>query len=255
MSDLPDSLNTDSSQPISLGRALEILSRGTIQEEHGLLAWGSNYAYLVPVVDGAATLLAVYKPQRGERPLWDFPDGSLCYREVAAFVVSEMLNWQIVPPTVLRAGPYGLGSVQVFIPHDPDVNYFSPFPPDCQEQLQRIVAFDYITNNADRKGGHCLLDSQGHLWGIDHGVTFHHAPKLRTVIWDFAGQALPEAILRDLRALHAALGEASAAAVQALQGLISEREYAAFRTRVERLIEAGRFPRPGPGPNYPWPPV
>ncbi len=255
MSDLPDSLNADLSQPISVKRALEILSRGTIQNEHGLLAWGSNYAYLAPVVDGEVTLLAVYKPQRGERPLWDFPDGSLCYREVAAFVVSEILNWQIVPPTVLRSGPYGLGSVQVFIQHDPDMNYFSPFPPACREQLQRIAAFDYIINNADRKGGHCLLDSQGHLWGIDHGVTFHYAPKLRTVIWDFAGQALPEAMLQDLRALCDVLGKASAAAVQALQGLISEREYTAFRARVERLIEAGRFPRPGPGPNYPWPPV
>lgn len=255
MSDLPDLPGPDLSQPINVKRVLEILSRGAIQDEHGLLAWGSNYAYLVPVADAEATLLAVYKPQRGERPLWDFPDGSLCYREVAAFLVSEMLGWQIVPPTVLRAGPYGLGSVQLFIHHDPDMNYFSPFPPDCQEQLQRIAAFDYVINNADRKGGHCLLDSQGHVWGIDHGVTFHHAPKLRTVIWDFAGQSLPEALLTDLSALCDTLGQAVAPAVQALRGMISEREYTAFRVRVERLIEARRFPRPGPGPNYPWPPV
>ncbi len=254
MSEISDSAGANS-EAITIAQVLQTLSLGTIQEEHGLLPWGSNYAYLIPVSGDEHTLLAVYKPQRGERPLWDFPDGGLCYREVAAFLVSEMLGWQLVPPTVLRGGPYGLGSVQFYVDHDPEMNYFSPFPPECREQLQRCAVFDIIINNADRKGGHCLLDSQGHLWGIDHGVSFHYAPKLRTVIWEFAGQPLPESITRDLMTLCKTLGKVDAPVNQAFRELISERERAAFHRRIGRLLEAGQFPHPGSGPNYPWPPV
>ena len=242
------------SEPLTAAQVLQTLSRGTIQEKHGLLPWGSNYAYLVPISDDERTLLAVYKPQRGERPLWDFPEGTLCLREVAAYVVSEMLGWQLVPPTVLRGGPYGLGSVQFYIDHDPEVNYFTPFPAECRGQLQRFAAFDYVINNADRKGGHCLMDSQGHLWGIDHGVSFHYAPKLRTVIWDFAGDPLPGEMLRDLATLCGALDDADGPG-RVLRELISGRELTAFRRRVDHLLETRRFPRPGAGPNYPWPPV
>ena len=249
----PDPKSADST-PLTVAQVLQTLNRGMIQEEHGLLPWGSNYAYLVPVTDDERTLLAVYKPQRGERPLWDFPDGTLCQREVAAFVVSEALGWQIVPPTVLRAGPYGLGSVQFYVEHDPEVNYFSPFPMQCHDQLKRVAAFDYIINNADRKGGHCLLDSQGHLWGIDHGISFHRAPKLRTVIWEYAGEPLPDQDAQDLVRLCETLGQPGLL-TQALSELLSEQEVLAFRKRVERLSDVRVFPQPGPGPNYPWPPV
>ncbi|GAB4569903.1 MAG: SCO1664 family protein [Anaerolineae bacterium] len=243
------------SEPISVAEALQTLARGEIQEEHGLLPWGSNYAYLVTVADDVRALLAVYKPQRGERPLWDFPDGTLCYREVAAFLVSEALGWQLVPPTVLRTGPYGLGSLQLFIHHDPELNYFTPFPESCQPQLQYFAVFDYLINNADRKGGHCLLDAQGHLWGIDHGISFHYQRKLRTVIWDFAGEPLPDAIIKDLMAFCDTLNDPGATFTLAIQSLLSEREVAALHSRLNDLLETRRFVQPGDGPNYPWPPV
>ena len=251
----PSDSSDTSPELITVAQVLKTLASGIIQEEHGMMPWGSNYAYLVSVSDEEREVLAVYKPQRGERPLWDFPTGTLCYREVVAFVVSEALGWQIVPPTVLRGGPYGLGSVQFFVDHDPEINYFTPLPPEYRDQLQRFAAFDYIINNADRKGGHCLLDAQGHLWGIDHGISFHRAPKLRTVIWEFAGEPLPEAITGDLRALRVRLESEDDPTVSTLSGLLDEREVLAFRQRVERLLEQGCFPQPGPGPNYPWPPV
>lgn len=242
------------SEPLTFAQVLTTLARGTIQEEHGILPWGSNYAYLVSVSDDERVLLAVYKPQRGERPLWDFPDGTLCYREVAAFLVSEMLGWELVPPTILRAGPYGLGSVQFFVDHDPDMNYFTPFPPECREQLQRFAVFDSLINNADRKGGHCILDEQGHLWGIDHGISFHYQPKLRTVIWDYAGQTISEKIVQDLSALCVILQDEAGVDDQ-LAELLLPHEIAALSHRLDHLIETRRFVEPGPGPNYPWPPV
>lgn len=245
----------DSVTRLTKSTILETLAVGEMQEDHGLLPWGSNYAYLMSVSAEQHSLIAVYKPQRGERPLWDFPDGTLCYREVAAFVVSEMLGWDIVPPTVLRGGPYGLGSVQFYIEHDPQLNYFSPFPVDVEAQLQRIVVFDYLTNNADRKGSHCLLDAQGHLWGIDHGLTFHYAPKLRTVIWDYANDKLPTAISNDLTMLCGELQQPEHDGSNLLHQLLAEREVIAVQHRAEHLLKTNRFPLPGAGPNYPWPPV
>ena len=242
-------------QILSLGDVLYTLNKGTIQEDHGVLPWGSNYAYLVSVTDDTRTLLAVYKPQRGERPLWDFPNGTLCYREVAAFRVSDALGWDIVPPTVLRSGPYGLGSLQFFIHHDPEINYFTPFPEVVVPRLQHFAVFDYLINNADRKGGHCLLDEQGHLWGIDHGVSFHVQHKLRTVIWDFAGEPVPDLILESLLAFCDTLSAPDAPGMTLLKGLLTEQEIRAFRRRLDTLLETRRFPAPGPGPNYPWPPV
>lgn len=254
MMNSPETPDTDF-EPITPAEVIETLARGQMQEEHGLLPWGSNYAYLVSVTDDVRTLLAVYKPQRGERPLWDFPEGTLCYREVAAFVVSEALGWQLVPPTVLRGGPYGLGSVQFFIHHDPEINYFTPFPPGSEAQLQRFAAFDVLINNADRKGGHCLLDAQGHLWGIDHGVSFHYSHKLRTVIWEFAGMPLPESIVADVAAFSRVLHDAESRLTTVLHDLLADHEVEALRQRADRLLETCIFPEEGPGPNYPWPPV
>src|SRR5215831_5202795 len=192
------------SQPLDIPRILRLLACGSMREEHGMLRWSSNYTFLVSITDEDLKMLGVYKPQRGERPLWDFPDGTLCYREVSAYIVSDALGWQVVPPTVLRDGLRGLGSLQLYIDHDPDTNYFS-LDESYADQLRRFAAFDYVINNADRKGGHVLCDGKNRLWGIDHGIGFHIAPKLRTVIWDFAGQPVPSDLLDDMRRLSADL--------------------------------------------------
>lgn len=245
---------TQNSTPVTMERVVEILEKGTIRAEHGIMRYSSNYTFLVSVIHDDLNLMAVYKPQRGERPLWDFPDGTLCYREVASFLTANALGWQLVPPTVLREGPRGLGSVQFYIDHDPEQNYFS-FDTDMIPQLMTMAAFDYLVNNADRKGGHCLVDSQGHLWGIDHGITFHTANKLRTVIWDFAGQPLPENLLADVEKLCGSVEETDHAFRQAMQKLLSEAEMRAFQSRIRHLLRTKRYPQPGSGPNYPWPPV
>lgn len=240
--------------PITVERLLEVLALGRVEAQHGVMRWSSNYTFLLSIVYEDVTTLAVYKPQRGERPLWDFPDGTLCYREVAAFRTSHELGWRIVPPTVLREGPHGLGSVQVFIEHDPEQNYFS-FDQSLRPQLRRIALFDYLVNNADRKGGHLLLDPTGHLWGIDHGITFNRDHKLRTVIWDFAGEPVADDLLDDVRRLLAIFDEPDSAFRRDLCALLTEGELLAFRRRIEKLLQTQRYPLPGPGPNYPWPPV
>lgn len=249
-----DDDKTPQSTPIPIDRVLDVLKRGTVETEHGLMRWSSNYTFLVSVTHDDDKLLAVYKPRSGERPLWDFPEGTLCQREVATFLTSHELGWQLVPPTTLRDGPRGVGSVQFFIDHDPECNYFS-FDETVLPQLMRMVAFDCIVNNADRKGGHCLLDEQGHLWGIDHGITFHSAHKLRTVIWDFAGQSIPESYLDDLDRICGAVSNTDSVFHQSLNDLLSPVEIDSFHGRIRRLLKTRRYPQPGPGPNYPWPPV
>ena len=242
--------------PAGFVEAVTLLTCGEVRDEHGMLRWSSNYTFLVTVADQDSQTMAVYKPQRGERALWDFPDGTLCYREVGSFLVSEALGWRIVPPTVLRSGPRGIGSVQWFIPGDPNVNYFTfALDPNLAPQLRRMSAFDYLVNNADRKGGHCLLDSEQHVWGIDHGITFHTAPKLRTVIWDFAGETVPDDIIEDVEGLYVSLQDETSPLKTALDKLLAAGEVQALMARTRRLITRREYPRPGPGPNYPWPPV
>lgn len=249
-----ESPQNPSSAPVTLERVVEILTLGDIQAEHGIMRYSSNYTFLISVTHDGLTVPAVYKPRRGERPLWDFPEGTLCQREVASFLTSQALGWQIVPPTVLREGPRGIGSVQLYIDHDPEVNYFS-FDSDMTPQLKVMAAFDCLVNNADRKGGHCLVDSQGHLWGIDHGITFHTNHKLRTVIWDFAGQPIPDELLASMEALCIQVDDPDSSYRQAMLSLISEAELRAFQTRMRHLLRTRRYPQPGSGPNYPWPPV
>lgn len=241
-------------QPFDVPQALHVLAFGDAQLVQGLLRWSSNHTFLLSLTQGDQHVMAIYKPQRGERPLWDFPDGTLCYRELAAYAVSQALNWDLVPPTVIRDGPRGIGSVQYFIDHNPEINYFS-FTERHHDQLRRMVAFDYIINNADRKGGHCLLDAHDHIWGIDHGIGFHTAPKLRTVIWDFAGQLIPVPILDDLQCLLDQFNQPASPLMRTLSRLLHDTELAAFGVRLRRLIQRAEYPRPGPGPNYPWPPV
>lgn len=240
--------------PITVERLLEVLAQGDIEAEHGVMRWSSNYTFLLSVTLDDVTTLAVYKPQRGERPLWDFPDGTLCYRETAAFQTSHELGWQIVPPTVLREGPHGIGSVQFYIEHDPEENYFS-FNESHRQQLRAIALFDYIINNADRKGGHVLIDPTGHLWGIDHGITFNRDHKLRTVIWDFAGEPISDDLLTDVERLLTHLTDPDSTFRQSLCRLLNDSEIHAFQRRMEKVLRNRRYPQPGPGPNYPWPPV
>lgn len=237
----------------------DAILEGEVDAEHGMMSWGSNYTFLVTISHQEAKFLGIYKPRMGERPLWDFPDGTLCQRETASFVVSEMLGWHLVPPTILREGPRGIGSVQAFINHDPNEHYFTFGDDDNAElysqQLQKMSAFDVIVNNVDRKGGHCLLDEGGKIWGIDHGLTFHPANKLRTVIWDYAGQAIPTDLMNDIQQLCATLEDDQDPNTQQLHELINPRELSTMKNRIDRLMQSGTFPMPGTGPNRPWPAV
>lgn len=238
---------------LPMSHTLQLMREGEVREVHGLIPWGSNYTFLVMVNDGQHEALAVYKPRSGEQPLWDFPEGTLCQREQAAFLVSEALGWGIVPATVLREGPHGPGSIQFFVPHDPDENYFT-FGRRFRSQMQRIALFDEIVNNADRKGSHCLLDAHKRIWAIDHGVCFNAQPKLRTVIWDFAGQAIPGHLLEEVGRLCVAL-ESGNPVGRDLETLLDAREIEALRHRTSRLMEVGVYSQPGTGRSYPWPPV
>lgn len=240
--------------PLTFERVLEILEKGVVDTEHGIMRWSSNRTFLVSIVLDELSVLSVYKPRTGERPLWDFPDGTLCLREQAAFLTSQALGWQLVPPTVLREGVRGLGSFQFFVDHDPEQNYFT-FDKTFAPQLMRISLFDCLVNNADRKGGHCLLDAQGHIWGIDHGITFNSVHKLRTVIWDFAGEPISDLLLTDIEKLCVTLTDSAKSYRQSLEKLLSKGEIEAFQARIQRLLKSRRYPKPGSGPNYPWPPV
>ena len=240
---------------VAYAEALDTVENGAMDAEVGLMRWGSNYTFLVTLTRGDARLMAIYKPRIGERPLWDFPDGTLCNRETAAWLTSDALGWGLVPPTFLRDGTRGIGSVQLFIDHNPEVHYFTLDRARLARQLERMAAFDAIVNNADRKGGHCLLDDDERLWGIDHGLTFNASEKLRTVIWDYSGLPIPEPILEDLRCLCRRLDDETDAYTDSMAALLSAREMRMLRARVGRLVESGEFPLPGMGPNRPWPAV
>jgi uncharacterized repeat protein (TIGR03843 family) len=238
---------------ISLETLLMLLQEGRL-EVQGLLPNGSNYTFLALLSRGDLRTLAVYKPTRGEQPLWDFPEETLAYREVAAYLTSDVLGWDFVPPTVYRTeGPHGPGSLQYFIDAQPDCHYFT-FSNEDKAELPRVALFDLLVNNADRKGGHILRDTAGKLWLIDHGICFNAQPKLRTVVWDFGGHAIPAGLLEDLRAFRRRLDD-DADLLAAYNSLLSASEIAALRRRADRLLSARKFPEPGPGRNYPWPPL
>jgi hypothetical protein len=217
--------------------------------------WGSNYTFLVEVQHTGETLKAVYKPTRGERPLWDFPAATLARREVAAYLVSEALGWRLVPPTVYRRqGPIGPGSLQLYIDHEPEYHYFN-FREEDRQRLRIVALFDSLVNNADRKGSHILVDQQNRLWLIDHGICFHVEDKLRTVIWDFAGERLSEPFCNELRAFRQKLGPPSDLA-SALKPYLSPEEIQALGGRANRLVVSGQFPNPNPNRRFqPWPPL
>lgn len=218
----------------------------------GLLDGASNHTFLAEVAADGRRVPVVYKPVRGEAPLWDFPPGTLARREVAAYRLSLDLGWPRVPPTVLREGPIGPGAVQAFVRADPSEHFFTLRDRRLAD-FRPVAAFDAVANNADRKGGHCLLGEDGELWAIDHGLCFHVQSKLRTVIWDFAGEPVPGQLREDLG--RAAAGLRDGTLREDLLGLLAGEEIDAAAARAERLAGSGRFPQPGPGRAVPWPPV
>ena len=238
--------------PVDEDLALDVLRHGEI-DILGRMPWSSNGTFLcdleldgAPLPDGV-TLQAIYKPHRGERPLWDFPSG-LFAREVACYELSKALGWDLVPPTVLRDGPLDDGSLQLFIPCDFDEHYFTMQDDDAHlDAFHRLTVFDFVANSTDRKAGHVLLGNDGRIWAIDNGLSFHVEFKLRTVLWDFGGYVIPEDIIEDLQAFVAGdfpepLGE-----------LVDSFEVDAVISRARTLINEGRFPTDPSGRRWPWP--
>jgi uncharacterized repeat protein (TIGR03843 family) len=244
---------------MAVSNILQLLQYGELEVE-GLLPWSSNYTFLVNICREDEKIEAVYKPQRGERPLWDFPEGTLYLREQAAFLTSQALGWDLIPATVVRDGPHGPGSMQQFIDHDPERHYFTiEGQPQHAEQLQKIVLLDIIINNADRKGGHILLQERENLptrlWAIDHGVCFNVEYKLRSVIWEFAGDPIPPDQMAALKAFQEKLAVNTDQLRTQLNNLLNTQEVMALLHRLRHLIDQAIFPHPGPGRHYPWPPV
>ncbi|TFH36551.1 MAG: SCO1664 family protein [Anaerolineales bacterium] len=234
-----------------LESTLEILRTGEI-EIVGQLTWGSNYTFLAQGQADAGQLPAIYKPERGERPLWDFPYGSLSDRELAAFITSQTLGWSLVPPTIKREeAPAGPGSLQLYVEADPEIHYFT-LSEETKQRLRPTALFDLIINNADRKSGHILIDEDDHLWLIDHGVCFHEEYKVRTVIWDFVGEEIPQAFLASIQKLIEDLAPERELR-RVLSTCLSDSEIRALIDRSSKILMDPVFPAPGPGRPYPWP--
>jgi uncharacterized repeat protein (TIGR03843 family) len=250
-SDEPVELTPPRELPVA--DALALLERGEVGVEGRLVDASNATLYCSVCLDGVAAA-CVYKPVAGERPLWDFPDGTLAGREVAAYEVSAASGWLIVPPTVFRHdGPLGPGMVQLWIDADDAVDVRRLVRVRSSEQLRRIAVFDAVINNADRKGGHLLPTRAGHVYGVDHGVSFHVDPKLRTLLWQWAGQALPDDVLQTLTEVRDGLdGELG----ERLAGLLRGREVQRTRSRVDELLRRRTYPQPsGDWPAVPWPPI
>jgi uncharacterized repeat protein (TIGR03843 family) len=265
-----------------VAHVLDVLTFGELEIE-GRLVDASNVALLGTLELGDIRTQVIYKPIAGERSLWDFPDGTLAEREAAAFVLSAVGGWNLVPPTVLREGPLGSGSVQLWVDavDDPSHALIDVVPPadltpgwlpvleaDLADGTEVVVAhadrpelasaavFDVVINNADRKGSHLVLDQDGSLWGFDHGVSCHVDPKLRTVLWGWAGGPLPEAELARLETLSGWLSNSSTAVSRALKALLTPAEVEAVSRRIASLMATRAFPGPNSrGPAIPWPPL
>jgi uncharacterized repeat protein (TIGR03843 family) len=265
---------------VSTGPALaELLAEGELTVR-GRIREASNAALYCTVTYDGQEAACVYKPVAGERPLWDFPDGTLAQREVAAYEVSEATGWGLVPSTVLRDGPYGEGMCQLWIEATPDAELLALVDREeagpgwkaigfaevgegrtallvhaDDERLRRLAVLDAVINNADRKGGHLLPTGDGRLYGIDHGVTFNVENKLRTLLWGWAGEPLTEEAVDVLKGLKKGLAEGGALAAR-LDVLITGTELDATRGRVDALLASGKHPEPsGEWPAIPWPPV
>ncbi len=266
--------------PAPDGGVTDALREGVLKVEGRLTDASNATLYCVAVLgegDEQTNVTCVYKPIAGESPLWDFPEGTLAAREVAAYEVSCALGWDLVPETVLRDGPYGLGMCQRWIETEDETRLLAILPTTVEqsalngwcpiitvgldddeqgilahqdsEALRRVALFDAVINNADRKGGHLLPDANGHIYAIDHGVSFHVEDKLRTLLWGFAGRSLSESETAELKRIHA-----DSLLTERLATLLSEPEIAAFHARIEALLAAGRFPGPeGRRRPIPWP--
>lgn len=239
--------------PIDLAFVQQSLLFGEI-ELKGQFMLGSNYTFLVDINYQGVACQAVYKPGKGEQPLWDFEENTLALREVAAYLVSQALGFDIIPVTILRDGPFGPGSFQQYVEYDPHYHYFN-FNAEDKALLKPIALFDLLCNNADRKGSHVFFDAAHKLYAIDHGLCFHEQDKLRTVVWDFAGQVIPEELLLPLSSflspsssnmnLHAELAN-----------YLSPREMTALRSRAEALLSSRVFPLPPADRRaFPYPPL
>jgi uncharacterized repeat protein (TIGR03843 family) len=232
---------------------LDVLATAEV-DERALLAAGSNYVFLLKLRHpDAGEGYAVYKPQRGEAPLSDFPDGTLFKREYAAYLLSEALGWRLVPPTIIRADGLegGIGALQLFVEHDPAQHFFT-LKEGREAEMKRIALFDWLANNADRKGGHCLLAGDGRLWCIDQGLTFHSDNKLRTVIWEYAGTPVPDDLVEEVCRFGERL-ESDAELRAEFQGLISAQEYTKLLERVAVIDRFRVYPQPPAYRPYPWP--
>lgn len=222
---------------------LELLQQGEVVSCE-LTPAGSNYTFLARLRLDDREGLAIYKPRDGEVPLWDFPSGTLYKREYAAYLLSEILGWDFIPYTLIREGPYGIGSMQSYVEHDPKQNYHTldlEEDPDSAEQLRRVACFDLVANNTDRKGGHVLKDGDGKLWGIDQALTFHADTKIRTVIWDFAGEPIPEELLQTLEGVCGQLAHPQGR-VQELLDLLLPEEVQALHGRLEWVLTDRVYP-------------
>jgi uncharacterized repeat protein (TIGR03843 family) len=237
----------DERDPIIGERDPALLEHGGI-EVLGRLANSSNETFLVEVALGGDRQWAIYKPELGERPLLDFDPG-LYRRERAAYLLSEALGWGMVPTTVVREdAPFGVGSLQGFVEHDPNEHYFTLVAetPQAHDELRRMALFDVVANNTDRKAGHVLRGDDGRLWGIDHGLCFAAAFKLRTVIWDFAGERVDDGLLADV-------GPLADQVPADVADLLTGGEVRALRQRVRTLLAAPALPVDHTGMRYPWP--
>ena len=236
--------------PLPEADAISLLLESEITASK-LIPWGSNYSFAVALEtrDGREQL-AVYKPRAGEAPLYDFPDGTLFLREVASYHLSKLLGWDIVPPTVIREGPHGVGSVQLYVePMQESESWDSQrYWGDCTLEIERLVLFDHLANNADRKLSHCLRDVRGKVWGIDHGLTFNEVPKLRTALWQFVGSEMNPELRDDLGRLKRKEAEVR----KSLQPYLSRGEVTALMQRAERFLEMGRYPPLNPRRNIPY---
>jgi uncharacterized repeat protein (TIGR03843 family) len=236
--------------PADDAEARTLLLEGEIDLE-GRMLDASNVTLVGYVRTGGLEAECVYKPVAGERPLWDFPDGTLAGREVAAALVSEATGWRVVPPTVLRDGPFGPGMVQLWVDGDPDVD-LAAFVRSDDPGLRRMAVFDAVVNNADRKGGHIIPTSDGHVYGVDHGICFSVDPKLRTLLWRWAGQPLP---VEALEVLEKLTGDLLGDLGEQLHEHLTRREVRRTQQRVAELVRTGRHPQPsGDWPALPWPP-
>jgi len=235
---------------LDLQDALRLLRAGELSVEGRLLDASNATLYCAAALDGV-TAACVYKPVRGERPLWDFPDGTLAGREVSAYLVSEATGWDVVPPTVMRDGPYGPGMCQLWVDVDDTVD-LSDLARSDHPDLRRMAVLDAVVNNGDRKGGHLLPRRDGRVQGVDHGVCFSPEDKLRTLLWQWRGDLLTDEAVEVLSRLRA---ELEGRLGDALRALLTRREVARTVERVDALLTSRRHPQPSPDwPAIPWPP-